>query len=102
LQIEKLLESEVYGVFNAVCKGSASRYDVAVEMVRLLGLQDKVKVNIVDSTFWNKEYWAQRPASEKLVTSKLDYLGLNVMRSWQECLEEYLTEEHKEYFSLEK
>jgi dTDP-4-dehydrorhamnose reductase len=101
-QIEKLLFEKAYGTYNAVCKGSASRYDVAVEMLHILGLQDRVKINIVPSDFFNGEYFAPRPASEKLLTTKLDRLGLNVMRPWQECLREYLTEEYKEYFSLEK
>jgi dTDP-4-dehydrorhamnose reductase len=92
LQIEKLLEGHHYGVWNAVCRGEASRYDVAVELLRLLGLQNKVKVNIVDSSFWAKEYFAPRPSSEKLVTKRLDLDHLNIMRPWQECLAEYVKE----------
>jgi dTDP-4-dehydrorhamnose reductase len=99
LQIEKLLEGKHYGVFNAVCKGNASRYDVAVEIVKLLGLQDKVKVNAVGSDFWAKEYFAPRPASEKLITKRLDLNHLNVMRPWQEALAEYVNE-NPEYFKI--
>jgi dTDP-4-dehydrorhamnose reductase len=99
LQIDKLVSEKAYGIYNAVCKGNASRYDVAVELVRLLGLQDKVKVNVVDSSFWAKEYYAIRPASEKLLTTKLDAEGLNVMRPWQECLQEYVVE-NPEYFKV--
>jgi dTDP-4-dehydrorhamnose reductase len=97
LQIEKLIEHEAYGVWNAACKGEASRYDVAVEFVRLLGLQDQVKVNKVDSSFWAKEYFAVRPPSEKLITDRLDRTGLNVMRPWQEALAEYV-KEYSDYF----
>jgi len=99
LQIEKLLHDKAYGTYNAVCKGSASRYDVAVELLRLLGLQDKVKVNIVSSEFFKGEYFAPRPASEKLLTTKLDELGLNVMRPWQEALAEYVSE-NPEFFKV--
>ena len=99
LQIDKLLETETYGVFNAVCKGAASRYDVAVELLRLMGLQDKIKVNAVDSSFWAKEYYAPRPRSEKLITTKLDSLKLNVMRTWQEALAEYVSE-NLEFFTI--
>ncbi|MFZ0420461.1 MAG: NAD(P)-dependent oxidoreductase [Candidatus Sulfotelmatobacter sp.] len=97
LGIEKLLKTKTYGTFNMVCKGEASRYDVAVEFVRLLGLQDKVKVNVVDSAFWASEYFAPRPDSEKLVSSKLDALGMNVMRHWKEALAEYVAE-YSDYF----
>ena len=92
LQIEKLLHDQAYGVYNAVCKGNASRYDVAVELLKLLNLQDKVKVNVVDSSFWGKEYFAPRPNSERLLTIKLEEENLYVMRSWQEALAEYVLE----------
>ncbi len=99
LQIEKLLEEKAYGVYNAVCKGEARRYDVALELLRLLGLQDKVKVNVVPSSYWAKEYYAVRPASEKLLTQRLDAEALNVMRSWKTALAEYVTE-NPEYFKI--
>ena len=101
LQIEKMIKTKTYGVFNCVCKGEASRKDVAVELLRLLNLQEKVKVNTVDSSFWEKEYFAPRPASEKLLTLKLDAAGINVMRTWQEALREYVTT-YPEYFLLER
>ena len=97
LQIDKLIDTKTYGVFNAVCKGEASRYDVAVEFVRLLGLQDEIKINIVDSSFWAEEYYAVRPASEKLLTKRLDVAGLNVMRPWKESLSEYV-KEYSDFF----
>ena len=95
-QIDKLLKEKSYGVFNSVGRGEASRYDVAVEFIRLLGLD--VKVNVVPSSFWAEEYSAPRPASEKLVTTKLNTLGLNVMRPWKESLAEYVSE-YREYFT---
>jgi dTDP-4-dehydrorhamnose reductase len=85
----KLLESDLYGVYNQVCEGSATRYDVALELVRLLGLENAVKVNEVSSDFFRNEYFAARPPSEKLINMKLTARGLNVMRDWRECLCEY-------------
>lgn len=85
--IDTVLKAKQYGVFNQVCDGSCTRYDVAVEFVRLLGLD--TKVNRVDSSFWEKEYFAPRPASEKLLPDKLKSLGLYVMRDWKTCLAEY-------------
>lgn len=87
--VQKLIESDLYGVYNQVCSGSATRYDVAVEFVRLLGLEQKVKVGEVSSDFFNQEYFAPRPASEMLLNMKLTTRGLNVMRDWRECLREY-------------
>lgn len=88
--IDTLLKSGKFGVYNQVCSGSCTRYDVAVEFIRLLGRN--TKVNKVDSEFWKKEYFAPRPASEKLLPDKLQKLGLYVMRDWKTCLAEYAEE----------
>jgi dTDP-4-dehydrorhamnose reductase len=88
--IHRLLESELYGLYNQVCGGSGSRFDVAVELVRALGLERSVVVEKVGSDFFAGEYFAARPASEQLVNAKLDARKLNVMREWRVCLAEYL------------
>jgi dTDP-4-dehydrorhamnose reductase len=72
---------------------------VAVELLQLLGLQEKVKVNVVPSSFWAKEFYAPRPASERLITKRLDLENLNVMRPWQEALAEYVRD-NPEYFKI--
>lgn len=85
----KVLSTGYYGLYNQVCGGSGSRLDVAMEFVRLLGLQDRVKVTQVESSHWEKEYFAPRPYSEKLVNMKLESRGINFMRDWKTCLAEY-------------
>ena len=92
LGLLKLAESDLYGVYNQACGGSCSRFDVAVEFLRLLGLANKVKINKVPSGFFQQEYFAPRPRSEKLVNVKLNARGLNVMRDWKTCLQEYSKE----------
>ena len=62
-----LLTTKYYGVYNHVCEGGGSRYDVAVEFVRLLGLSDTVKVTKVPSGHFKDTYFAPRPSSERLV-----------------------------------
>jgi len=88
--IDALLKSKKFGVYNQVCSGSCTRYDVACEFVRLLGAN--VTVNRVDSSFWSKEYFAPRPLSEKLLPNRLIKEGLYVMRDWKTCLAEYAEE----------
>jgi len=90
--IHRVMESDCYGLYNQVCGGSCSRLDVAREFVRLLDLEKRVEVVEVGSDFFKEEYFAPRPASEKLVNTKLDARGLNVMRDWRVCLEEYARE----------
>lgn len=87
-----LVESDLYGVYNQACSGSSSRHDVALEFVRLLGLERKINVVKVDSTYFKTEYFAPRPASEILVDMKLNARGLNRMRDWRVALTEYATE----------
>jgi dTDP-4-dehydrorhamnose reductase len=87
--IEKILEAKKYGTFHVTCKGSASRYEVACEFIRLLGLQDTVTVTPVPSSEFKTSYFAPRPTSERLVNS--DIPGFEP-REWKECLAEYALE----------
>lgn len=87
--ILKMIKTKYYGLYNQVCGGSCSRLDVAKEFVKLLGLENEVKITKVSSDYWKKEYFAPRPYSEKLVNLKLITRNLNQMRHWKECLEEY-------------
>jgi dTDP-4-dehydrorhamnose reductase len=85
--VEKLLESRQYGTYHITCEGSASRYEVAKEFVRLLGVG--VQVKAVDSSAFAGDYFAPRPVSERLVNSLVP--GFSA-RTWQECLAEYSKE----------
>lgn len=96
--ILKVIDTDYYGLYNQVCEGSCSRFDVAEEFVKLLELKDKVTVNRVDSDYFKQEYFAPRPASEKLVNVKLTMRGINYMRDWKICLEEYSKEYKKDFY----
>ena len=87
----EVLGSEQYGLYNMVSDGQCSRHEVATEIVRHFGLLNDIHVNSVDSSFWQAEYFAPRPASEQLVNLKLNLKGLNRMRHWKESLEAYLS-----------
>lgn len=82
-----------YGLYNQIGNGEASRYDVAVEMVKYLGVD--VIVNKVGSDFFGNEYFVERPYSEILVNKKLNELNANYMRDWKVCLHEYLDEHYQ-------
>lgn len=85
----KIIELGYYGLYNMTCKGSCSRYDVALEFLSAIGLKDKVVIEVVNSDYFKKEYFAPRPYSEKLVNKKLDARRINYMRDWRQCLKEY-------------
>lgn len=87
--IFKVVETDMYGLYNQVCGGDCSRYDVAVEFVRLLGLEEKIKVTKVKSDYFIKEYFVTRPNSEKLVNLKLNSRKVNFMPDWKDALKDY-------------
>ncbi len=95
--VKLLLEKEYWGLYNLVCKGQTSRYEVAAELIRLLGLEGKVALTEVTSEYFAKIYYAQRPPSERLVNKKLDLRNLNIMRDWKVALKEYLESYYTEY-----
>ncbi|GEP40450.1 NAD(P)-dependent oxidoreductase [Nocardioides psychrotolerans] len=88
--LEALATSEHYGLYNMVCGGETGRFEVAVELVKALGLADSVKVVPVNSDHFKEEYFAPRPPSERLINYKLDLLDMNLMRDWRVSLAEYV------------
>lgn len=80
-----------------VCEGMTSRLEVAKELVSILGLDKKIKINEVSSDYFKKEYFAARPDSERLINKKLSLRGLNNMRDWKVALKEYLDSYYPDY-----
>lgn len=95
--VKLLLEKEYWGLYNMVCGGITGRLEVAQEIVRILNLENKIKITPVNSDYWQKEYFAERPPSERLINAKLDLRQLNIMRDWRICLREYLSEYYQDY-----
>jgi dTDP-4-dehydrorhamnose reductase len=95
--VKALLEKEYWGLYNMVCGGETSRLEVAQELLKILGLENKVKINIVTSEYFKETYFAERPPSERLVNKKLDLRGLNLMRNWKDALKEYITNYYRGY-----
>ena len=85
-----LLEKNIWGKYNLVCEGVSSRLEVAKEILKIMNISDKINLNEVDSSFFQKEYFSQRPRSERLINKKLNLRNLNIMRDWKICLHEYL------------
>ena len=87
--IFSVAETDLYGVYNQVCSGKCSRFDVAEEFVRLLGLENRVRLVKVGSDHFEKEYFAPRPKSEGLVNLKLQARKIDCMPHWKDALAEY-------------
>jgi len=95
--VKALIEKEYWGLYNCVCGGQTSRLEVAVELIDLLGLKDQVKITPVESDYFKDIYFAERPASERLVTRKLELRGVNMMKDWKIALKEYLGKYYQGY-----
>jgi dTDP-4-dehydrorhamnose reductase len=96
--VKVLLKKEFWGLYNMVCDGSTGRLEVARELIRLLGLENEVKITAVTSDYWKNDYFAERPNSERLINKKLEMRGLNIMRDWRVCLKDYISTYYQNYF----
>ncbi|HOV98002.1 MAG TPA: NAD(P)-dependent oxidoreductase [Bacteroidota bacterium] len=95
--VKLLIEKEYWGLYNMVCGGQTSRLEVATELIKILGLQNEIKINTVSSAYFSQEYFAPRPANERLVNRKLNIRQLNIMRDWKISLREYIQDYYQSY-----
>lgn len=95
--VKLLIEKEYWGLYNMVCDGETSRFEVAKELLSILNLDKKIKINEVSSDYFKKEYFAERPPSERLLNRKLNLRGLNIMRDWKIALREYIDDYYHDY-----
>jgi len=95
--VKLLIEKEYWGLYNMVCAGITGRFEVAQELLKVLGLESKIKLTAVPSDYFKETYFAARPASERLIDKKLDLRNANIMRNWKLCLQEYIHDYYKGY-----
>ena len=74
------------------------RFEVTQELLKVMDLDKKIKLTEVDSSFFEKEYFATRPDSERLINRKLNLRKMNIMRDWKVCLKEYLEDYYQDFF----
>ncbi|OIO00396.1 hypothetical protein AUJ67_05965 [Candidatus Desantisbacteria bacterium CG1_02_49_89] len=85
--IRDLMKTGYYGLYHMANTGVCSRYDVAVEIGRILG--KNIPVRPVDSSRFPSP--APRARSEALESYKLKLLGMAKMGTWQDALKDYLS-----------
>jgi len=95
--VRLLLQHEHWGVYNMVCGGQTNRFEVAQELLRQLGFAETVKLTAVGSDHFKAEYFAPRPACERLVNTKLNLRNMNVMQDWRVALKQYLADYYQGY-----
>ncbi len=87
-----LIATQRYGLYHMTNKGSASRYEIALKIVDLMGLSNTVKVEPINSAEFPLP--APRARSEAMRNYRLDLLGMNQMPHWEESLERYIRENY--------
>jgi dTDP-4-dehydrorhamnose reductase len=95
--VKALLQAEYWGLYNMVCGGQTSRYEVTEELLKILNLHEKIKLTPVKSDYFKEIYFAERPACERLINSKLTMRGLNLMQDWKVALKEYVSQYYQSY-----
>jgi dTDP-4-dehydrorhamnose reductase len=90
--LAELVETGYYGLYHCTNKGYATRFEVAQKIVELLG-RDDVVIQPVSSAYFPLP--APRARSEMSRNYKLDLLGMNKMRPWEDALKEYITKDWK-------
>jgi dTDP-4-dehydrorhamnose reductase len=95
--VKLLIEKEYWGLYNLVCNGETSRYEVAEELVKILGLDNEVTFHNVTSSYFKDTYFAPRPSSERLINRKLELRNMNIMRDWKVALKEYVEDYYADY-----
>lgn len=95
--VKLLIEKQFWGLYNMVCDGQTSRFDVADELLKILGMQESVKLTSVSSDYFKNIYFAVRPPSERLVNRKLIIRNINLMRNWRIALKDYISNYYDGY-----
>jgi len=87
--IERLIQTEFYGLYNATNQGSCTWHEFACKIFALAG--KSVQVEPVSTAEYPTK--ATRPQYSVMDNKMLRLRGLDVMRPWAEALQDYM--EHK-------
>jgi dTDP-4-dehydrorhamnose reductase len=87
--VANLIATKEYGLYHCTNHGYPSRYDVACEIVRLMGMSSESHVQPVDSSMF-ANLSAGRANSEMSDNKHLQAIGLDFMRDWKVALKEYI------------
>ena len=96
--ILQLIETPYYGLYNMVCGSTTGRLETATEILSHIGLSDKIKIQSVPSDYFKDQYFAARPASERLVNTKLPEKP-KFHESLEKSLHHYLDTKYKQLLS---
>jgi len=88
--IERLIQTEFYGLYHASNQGSCTWCDLARKIFELAGKSVRV---VPVSTAEYAVIKAKRPQYSVLANKMLKLRGMDVMRPWEEALQDYIENE---------
>ena len=88
--IKELIKTDRFGIYHMTNGGIHSRYDIAKEMINILG---KSNVEIAPVSSGEFPLPAPRGRSEAMENHNLGLINLNYMRPWKDVLKEYIATE---------
>ena len=95
--IKELIKTERFGIYHMTNEGVHSRYDIAKEMLNILGKSDVEIVPVSSDEF---PLPAPRGRSEAMENYNLGLINLNYMRPWRDALKEYIETELLSLYKL--
>lgn len=90
--LERLIETEFYGLYHASNQGSCTWWDFAQKIFELTG--KSMKVEPVSTAEYPQK--AKRPQHAVMDNRMLKLRGLDVMRTWEAALQDYIETESKQ------
>ena len=94
-----LMSLRLSGIYCMACHGTASFYDLTVEIARILGIEDRIHIGRIDASILAAKELALRPLQAEMTNIRLQNEGLDRQRPWQISLNEYLSSHYfKELF----
>ncbi len=85
-----LLVAEKSGIYCMASHGSASFFELTEEIVKILGLTQKIGVKRIDASLLAAREKALRPLRAVIDNRRLRHEGLDLQRPWRAALAEYL------------
>ena len=82
-----MLSEKLFGLFNTVGNGVATRYEYVQEIISCFG----ISCTIERVSHENFQRVAPVPLNESAYNHKLKLAGINIMRPWKESLLEYIS-----------
>lgn len=83
-----MLQTTHYGTYNAANEGYCSRYDFALKIFELAGIN--IRVNPIPTSEYPDR--ARRPLNSRMSKEMLDKHGFNRLPHWEDALKRYLDE----------